>query len=65
MMCKFCETCCSCHTNPPCSFCTSHIECEVCGQLVCKDRATIGLNASDGNKIVLCCDCAEFDNYDS
>jgi len=59
MSCKFCECCCSCHINPPCGFHTSHIECELCGQLVCKENAIEIMDKSDGSKIAICPDCDE------
>jgi len=51
-MCKFCEGQCSCHTNPLCGFCTSHIECNVCGQLVCNNKVEEG-------KDIMCPDCCD------
>jgi hypothetical protein len=62
MSCSFCEGQCSCHINPPCGFCTSHVECDICGQLVCEDKATEVTNKSDGNKITVCPDCEERSN---
>jgi len=48
-MCKFCEG--------QCSFCTSHIECEICGQQVCEDKAEEVTDNSDGSKLLICPDC--------
>jgi hypothetical protein len=54
--CKYCEEHCSCHLTPPCSFCVTHIECDVCGGIVCKNEA-IELMGSDGDKIYICPEC--------
>ena len=57
MSCNFCEECCYCHINPPCGFCIEHIECEICGQLVCLDKAVEVTDMSDGSKLTICPDC--------
>ncbi len=46
------EGCCSCHINPPCSYCTSHAICEECGEMVLE-----GYINDD-----LICDCCEEGN---
>lgn len=58
MKCDFCEKCCSCHHNPPCHFCTVHIECEVCGAVVCEDKAEEMTSTSDGTEVIMCPHCA-------
>ena len=57
--CKFCEGSCACHINPPCSFCTGHVHCEICDQLVCEDKAVEVQDKSDGSTILICPDCAD------
>ena len=52
--CHFCYGECSCHINPPCFFCEEHVECSICGQLVCLDNA---VTMPDGEMI--CPSCAE------
>lgn len=59
MTCKFCEDQCACHINPPCSFCTDHMECEICGQRVCIDKTEEVINKTDGDKLLVCPDCQE------
>lgn len=59
MSCKFCDGQCACHISPPCSFCTEHIECEVCGQIVCADKTEEGMDIRDGSTISVCPDCME------
>lgn len=60
MTCKFCDESCACHINPPCSFCTSHIECDICGQMVCEDKAirVEHPNRMINEPIAICPDCA-------
>jgi len=59
MNCDFCENCCSCHLNAPCNFCTSHLECAICGQMVCEDNAVELINTSDNDSILVCPNCAK------
>lgn len=59
MTCNFCDGQCACHINPPCSFCESHIHCEICGQLVCADKAVELYDNTDNSSILVCPDCAE------
>ena len=58
MMCDFCHECCSCHINPPCGFCVTHIECEKCGQLVCEDKAEEMTDTRTKEVVRMCPDCA-------
>ena len=58
MVCKFCEKCCSCHISPPCDFCVEHIECDECGQLVCRDKAEEMTNTTTKETVFMCPDCA-------
>ena len=37
MKCKYCDNECSCHINPPCSTCESHMICDGCGEMFCDD----------------------------
>lgn len=57
MRCNFCEIQCTCHVNPPCSFCVDHVECELCGQLVCESETEEVVNELDGDKFLCCPDC--------
>lgn len=59
MVCKFCEKECSCHISPPCGFCTTHVSCDLCGQLVCEDKAIEFQDNTDGSAILTCPDCDE------
>ncbi len=55
-MCRFCEGQCSCHLNSPCSFCVSHITCERCKKVMCKEYA---VEIKGRNSTLVCLDCAE------
>lgn len=52
---------CTCHINPPCSFCTSHVECDICGQRVLEEIAERFVDRSDGSSIYLCPACVVAD----
>jgi len=41
---------CTCHINPPCSYCVSHAECDVCGEIV---------HNRDIREYLICVDCEE------
>lgn len=57
--CNFCDGQCDCHLNPPCSFHEKHLECEICGQMVCEDNTAELTNTTTGEKILVCPDCEE------
>ena len=57
--CAFCDGGCACHLNPPCSFCTDHSECEICGQVCCTDKLEELKSQSDGSTILVCPDCVK------
>jgi hypothetical protein len=58
-MCKFCNGVCSCHQNPPCGHCVSHVECAICKQQVCKDKAQSIKDTASCDVLFICPDCME------
>ena len=46
------EGCCSCHINPPCTYCTSHSICEECGKNVLNEYIN-----EDIDDYLICDDC--------
>ena len=48
---------CSCHINPPCSYCIEKVDCIVCGELVHPDEAHDVQTAADDMYGPLCQKC--------
>jgi len=48
---------CSCHINPPCSYCTEKEECIGCGELIHPDEFNYIAKAADDEYGPLCDDC--------
>lgn len=48
---------CSCHINPPCSFCTECLECIGCGNFYHEDEDVIHLDSE--SNVVYCDNCFE------
>lgn len=42
-VCNECDGQCTCHIEPPCSFCVEHEECDVCGCVTCEKDEDTGL----------------------
>ncbi len=63
MTCNFCDGQCSCHVNPPCSFCVTHVQCDMCGQVVCEDKVEEVVDKKDGTLLNICPDCADEIRY--
>ena len=48
---------CTCHINPPCSYCIEKVECCVCGDLVHPDEAEYIQKAADDVSGPICKKC--------
>lgn len=60
MRCNECERGCSCHINPPCSFCTDHVECDMgCGKITCEPETIKHPNPFVDEMITVCPSCFE------
>ena len=59
MKCDYCGKQCLCHINAPCGFCESHLECEICGKIICESRAITLTDSSDNSSIMVCEECSE------
>lgn len=50
---------CTCHINPPCSYCMEKEECIICGELVHPDEAIYIQKAADDECGPICEECAK------
>lgn len=57
MICDYCQKECTCHiNNPPCNFCVSHLECEICGKVFC--------HHTEEKDETLCPDCVSAEEFE-